>query len=356
MADGTTSDDVVASDGGQEDREIGRKAVIAAAAAVGSALIALCVVLLTGSAVKAAWAGVVASLVLWVGPSVTLFKDDIRRIAVPKRAVYVAWGAVAMLLIAAVVLTLVNLPPTQSGSRADPPRSTSSAVSTAVTSQPAPTTTARVDGPLAMDNACGDLSPTDWVLPAYQLCVVNWCQGIVTLPSGQIDQSRMQIKLHPRIVNNTPEPLNISIARRPAALRLLVASSDLPSSWRPPGLTADHNDAPYLVQLQGQRYWAVAPNLPHDIDATAGAFTGFATFWDSDWIEPNSFYPPPTQRDAAGNAIEQQGDLVFQLPSTNNVNNARVAGLALISAGDPTNILAFADYNDWGPRLDPNQF
>jgi hypothetical protein len=187
---------------------------------------------------------------------------------------------------------------------------------------------------------------------------MNWCQGIVVFPNGAIDLSRIQVKVRPRIANNTQEPLDVSIWK-PAAVRLLVASSDLPDSWRPPHATAQEGDMPFLVEADQQHYWAIAPDVPKDVDLpddrTHTFETGFASFWSTASVAPNSMYPPPTHRDDSGN-VDQDGDLVFQLPAKNASNNATIGGLALIDRNDPSKVLAFARFADWGPRLAPTDF
>ena len=138
-------------------------------------------------------------------------------------------------------------------------------------------------------------------------------------------------------------------------LRLLVSSSDMPDSWRPPQLTASLGDTPILVEYKGQKYWAVAPNVPHDIDRVNGPMEGFATIWDGTKMLPNTMYPPLTYKDEQGRVV-QQGDLVFQLPAHSDSNNAFFRGLALIRKSNPTDVLAVAEFEDWGPRLNPNDF
>jgi hypothetical protein len=214
--------------------------------------------------------------------------------------------------------------------------------------------------PLTADGKCNPANPTDWKIPDYQLCVINWCQGIVVFPNGSVDESRIQIKLRPRIFNNTAKPLDVTIWK-PSALRLLVASSDLPDSWRPPPTTAAQGDAPSLVEVDGQKYYAIAPDLPKDVDLptdrTKPAEVGFASFWSEAFIPPNSFWPPSTHRDANGN-LDQDGDLVFQLPAKTVSNNATVGGLALLDRNDTAKVLAFAPFGPekWGPRLAPMDF
>ena len=230
-----------------------------------------------------------------------------------------------------------------------------------------PTSSTRRSGPTVLDNACANPNPSDRQLPPYELCVVNWCQGIVTFPDGSIDGSRIQIKLRPRIVNNTLNALDVSIWKV-AALRLLVSSSDLPGAWRPPKATAGQGDDPFLVEVEGQRYWSVAPDLPRDVDLpdprSGATEIGFASFWKEASVAPSSVYPPPIPRDQNGRAIrgadgrfDQDGDLVFQIPSKNEVNNSGYYGLALIDRAEPTaKPLAVAWLDDWGLRLNSNEF
>ena len=133
-------------------------------------------------------------------------------------------------------------------------------------------------------------------------------------------------------------------------------------------LLRGRGDIPYLVQEDdGQQYCAVAPNLPGNVDlpdpGSGATEIGFASFWKETSIAPDSFYPPPIPRDQNGRAIrgadgkfDQDGDLVFQIPSKSDENFSGYYGLVLVDRANPTKILATAWLDDWGPRLDSNEF
>ena len=231
-----------------------------------------------------------------------------------------------------------------------------------MTSPSVPSSPPSLGDPLTADGQCNPPNPSDWQPPLYDICVVHWCQGIVIFPNGAVDESRIQIKVRPRIFNLTDQPLDITIWKS-AAVKLLVASSDLPGSWRPPPATAALGDDPILVDApDGQRYYAIAPDIPGDVDLpddpTKPINIGFASKWSASSVPPRSFWPPAEQgRDEYGQ-IDQDGDLVFQLPARTSSNSARLGGLALMDRTDPTKVLAYAEFGPekWGPKLKPTEF
>lgn len=338
--------------------------------AVAAMLVLLAVVLGLGAAFHTpAYALIgssIAAVALTVGPFVTISKDDIYKLGASKRAVKVMLSvAGAAWLVAAGVIVIgywthreIVVPPTvgtvtamTSGNSASPSASASSSPNA-----PDPET-----GSLTRDGHCNPPNPSDWKIPDYELCVIAWCRGIVVFPNGSIDESRIQVKVRPRITNNTGSPVDVTIWKT-SALRLLVRSSDMPDSWEPPKETAKLSDTPYLVLANdGQQYWAVAPNIPKDVDlpddTTKPTEIGFATFWSASSIAHDSAYPPLTQGYDENGRLDQDGDLVFQLPATTASNHADFVALVLVDrAKDPTKILATAWFQDWGPKQDPNSF
>jgi hypothetical protein len=297
-----------------------------------------------------------------IGGYIALHRDAIGA-KKPTRTLLLTVGVfAAVVLLVGVSLAIVQSQRTPgSGGASAASISTASSAGGSNTSafSPAPTSTTNI---LTEDDKCSLPNPSDKKIPDYLLCVMLWCQGGTVFPNGQPDPSRIQIKVHPRIGNQTNDQMLDIALQKPAALRMLVRSSDLPYSWNPPPMTKSMGDDPYLVTApDGQDYWAVAPNLPHDVDLPDpahrenGMLIGFATFWEGTVIPPNLNYPPLTYNDDAGNPV-QQGDLVFQLPSHTATNNADALGLALIDRANPTKVLAVAWRNDWGPRRDPQYF
>ena len=309
-------------------------------------------------------AATVAALLGPMGWFVTVCREDIYKLGASKGAVRkTVVVATVFCLVAAGVIVIgywtrkelirapTALPPTTS---AGPTSTTSPSVSTTTTPS-APSA-----GTSTLDGHCNPANPSDWKIPDYELCVIAWCEGIVVFPNGSVDESRFQVKVRPRISNNTGAPLDVTIWKT-SALRLLVRSSDLPDSWQPPKKTAEFGDKPYLVDANdGQRYWAVAPNIPKDVDLpddmTKPTDIGFATFWGASSIPHDSAYPPLTQGYDANGRLDQDGDLVFQLPATTASNSLEFVAVVLVDRADPAGILATAWLKDWGPKRDPKSF
>jgi multisubunit Na+/H+ antiporter MnhC subunit len=87
---------------------------------------------------------------------------------------------------------------------AQPPPATTS--STVPTTTPVPTGT-----PVPADSGCPRPDPTDPALPSVDVQVVHWCKGEVRGPGGVVDAHNYQIKLRPRLVNNTTDKVRIEI-------------------------------------------------------------------------------------------------------------------------------------------------
>ncbi|MGV9834271.1 hypothetical protein ACWDUL_08755 [Nocardia niigatensis] len=225
-----------------------------------------------------------------------------------------------------------------------------------------PTTTALMPGglqSLAPSNTCDDSKPASVAAePDIEICVVFWCIGNFHSPDGNgWVQGRGQVKLRPLIMNKAAHGIDVSVAPM-AAIRLLVKTSDDPMAWwQPPPVTATAGDHPVQVSWQGEKYWAVPPNRPHDavrIELPNNMFTydGFATFWDDTLIGPGEAAFKPLRLDDKNKAI-QEGDLAFNVPLK---DGSGFKGLALVDRNDPTRILAFVDQSAWPARSDPNTF
>jgi hypothetical protein len=122
-------------------------------------------------------------------------------------------------------------------------------------------------------------------------------------------------------------------------------------------LTRTAGDVPVLVSWQGQNYWAIPPNAPHDVQrvhvsATADIYSGFVGSWDTSFIGPGETAYRPLRKDGNGNVI-QEGNLVFQTPSGQDVG---LKGLAVVDRADPTNVKAVSDETTWPASVDPNSF
>lgn len=190
--------------------------------------------------------------------------------------------------------------------------------------------------------------------PPVQVCVVYWCKGDVVLPDGEADPRHIQIKVRPQIINNSAHTLSIDIGK-PAAVRLLVRSAELPALWGPPPRTKSAGDRPVLVSWNGSELWAVPPNVNHDAAPTpSGFYTGFATSWTATSIAPgSSYFSPLTQR--ANGQPNQTGDLVFQLP-VNSQGEVEIFGLAVITRTAQPIVLAVAPRTQWPQPSQPSSF
>jgi hypothetical protein len=215
----------------------------------------------------------------------------------------------------------------------------SSSSSTPITSaSPSASPTAAA---INLSQPCNPPDPTDPVLPDVEICVVYWCKSPFLGADGIPVPGQSQVKIRPRIINNTSDSIDISLDA-PTTLRLLTRSRAIDERWAPPPLTAAAGDAPFVVEWEGQNYWAIPPNLPRDATPVAGGmWSGYATIWDGQTIEPgNSYYKPLRFR---GDGPVQEGDLVFQVP-TEPDGTIDVLGFAVVVDGV---VRGVAESSDW---------
>ncbi|QLY30400.1 hypothetical protein H0264_35645 [Nocardia huaxiensis] len=213
--------------------------------------------------------------------------------------------------------------------------------------------------PLSPNTPCHSPEATTVQLPDVEICVAYWCVGRFHAPDGvNWIEGRGQIKLRPRIINNSAHAIDISITAM-SALRLLVATPLDPATWwMPPPITASAGDRPIKLSFEGQTYWAVPPNAPRDavqIDLPNNMYTydGFATSWYDTELGPGQTAFKPLRKDADGRPI-QEGNLVFNVPvATQDVG---LKGLVLVDRNDPTTVLAFIDKEKWPAPADLNSF
>lgn len=229
---------------------------------------------------------------------------------------------------------------------------------------PPPTTTeitTTTQAPILADQLCRDPDPTDPVLPEVEICVVAWCRGSLLNPDGTERTDQGQIKLRPRIINNQSTELDITIDN-PSAVRILLATEDVPGRWRPPPKTAAGGDAPVLVEWQGRSYWAVPPNVPGDARQITfeengiiyRMYDGFATYWDAPTtLESGAILYHPIRRDGEGRGIRET-DLVFNLPIEAD-GSISLYGLSIIDTR--TNlVLGVYERNLWPDPVMPDSF
>lgn len=229
------------------------------------------------------------------------------------------------------------------------PLPSSSPTATAALHAPVPSQ-APVSVGVSADHPCGP--PAQPVLlPRVEVCVVNWCRGEVWADGGRVP-GRGEIKIKPRILNNGTSPLNIQISK-PSALRLLVPATSGRYPWPAPPRTRAAGDKVLAVTWNGNRYWAVPPNVPGSARPTAsGFYSGFATVWDGRLLAPESEYFRAVRYDNTGKAV-RSGDLVFELPETHG--KLLYSALALI-APKTGQVLAAHSAKDWPTASDPDSF
>ncbi|MEU4252443.1 hypothetical protein AB0F15_34075 [Amycolatopsis sp. NPDC026612] len=207
---------------------------------------------------------------------------------------------------------------------------------------------------MPLNKDCPKPDPTDPSLPSVDLKVVYWCKGEVFTSDGRLDLTHYQIKLRPRIVNNTSSPITIAITK-PSAVRLLVTGKQVGERWTPPPRTAQAGDRPTLVQCNGRTFWAIPPNVPRDATRAgeSGYYTGFATTWDGTELGPGQSYFHPLRHDQRGKPV-QESDLVFQVPLDDEA--ATIYGLAVLETKPGGALLGVAPFTDWGPPVEPSTF
>ncbi len=259
-------------------------------------------------------------------------------------------GAVAVVTAACLTAALVAGGTGPTHPNAAPPPARSAVTTTAAASSSAPSG----DGLVSAGDPCGAAALVSRPLPDVQVCVVYWCKGTVYRPDGTEDHRHLQIKLRPRITNNSAQPVPIGNGN-PSALRLLVRSPLLPTGWSPPTRTAAAGDRPVLVQWNGEQVWAVPPNVNGDAHLTAGSYyTGFATDWHTDTVAPGSSYFSPLTY-GPDKTPDETGDLVFQLP-VDAAGQVDIVGFAVVTPSATPVVLAVTPRADWPQPSDPGTF
>jgi len=265
----------------------------------------------------------------------------------------IQWGSIIALVTAIFIgLTMVKAVANTTGkSTATPSILPPASPGSTTAAPPAPSGV-----PVPSAAGCPLPDPTDPSLPSIEVKVVYWCKGDVFTSDDQIDSDNYQIKVRPRLINNTKSTMNISI-NSPSAIRLLVTGKQIDQRWSPPSLTKDLGDRPILVRCNGGTFWAIPPNAPRDVSTTStGQYAGFATSWDGVELGPGQSYFKPLRHRSDGSAV-QEGNLVFQIPLDEN-DAARIYGLAVL---DPENnsvlgIALFDNDDQWGAKLHPVSF
>ncbi|MCA1606248.1 MAG: hypothetical protein LC775_12430, partial [Acidobacteria bacterium] len=174
---------------------------------------------------------------------------NISRIKLGSGTAFVA----AVLMVIAMARAVANTPDNSTANHAvAPPVSPGSTTAT-------PRTPSGV--PVPSNTGCPLPDPTDPQLPSVEIKVVYWCKGDVLIDDDQLDNENYQIKVRPRLVNNTASSMNISVSS-PSTIRLLVTGKQMDERWSPPPLTKKLGDQPILVTCNGGTFWAIPPNAP----------------------------------------------------------------------------------------------
>jgi hypothetical protein len=162
--------------------------------------------------------------------------------------------------------------------------------------QPVPTPLVEPSIPVTPNHPCPAPGTTERREPDVEICVVYWCMAPIKTASGDGSITTSQVKVRPKIENNSTQPLDLSIST-PSAMRLLV-SFEGEYRWDPPSLTANAGDRVVRVIWEGKTFWAVPPNVPHDASVIylpdgSATYDGFVTSWNANYIEPGGAMSKP---------------------------------------------------------------
>jgi hypothetical protein len=222
---------------------------------------------------------------------------------------------------------------------------------------PAPTATKSAD-PLANQaalgsyEACGPEAIVSRPLPKAEICVIYWCKGEVFSTTGRLSRTSLQIKLRPKITNNSDHALDVRVGQ-PSSILLLVSDKDARRRWEPPPLTERSGLRPRLLQVNGNSYWAIPPNVNGDATSAGnGYYTGFMSTWYESSIAPGSSFLE-TGKNGDGSLVHRN-NLVFQLPMDKDGNIHPVA-VVLVDRRTGA-VLALQSFDHWGRPSEPQSF
>jgi len=204
-------------------------------------------------------------------------------------------------------------------------------------------------GTLSTAAGCGGEPVAQHPLPKAEICVVYWCKGeIIGARSGQM----AQIKLRPKVTNNSDTALDVRTSE-PSAFLLLVGGAHADKRWLPPPKTAASTLHPRRVSVNGVQYWGLPPNVTGDFSSTSsGYYTGFGSTWDQTSVAPGSSYLAVGTN--ADGSLVHHGNLVFEVP-TDATGEMHPVGLALVNR-NTGGVLAFQAFADWGKPSAPELF
>jgi hypothetical protein len=297
------------------------------------------------SAVRALWPPVPS------GPAPATARQAPEKRPPPRR---LRAGALLTAAVAAAAATVVLPPGPQATPPVTPPAAQPAPAATTGPTPAAPTTPTTPPPPdpvvAVPAGGCPDPDPSDPVLPDVEVCVVHWCQGpVLDRATGAEVPGQRQVKVRPRVLNNSTATLDLTLGGPQPAMRLLIRSTALPDGYSPPPRTAATGARPVIVTWNGQPYWAVPPNVPRDayLAGDSGLYTGFATIWDGGRLGPGQAYHKPLR------GRKQEGDLVFQVPIDGD-GAVRIAGLAYVTRQGE--VLGAQPATQWPPPRDPTTF
>lgn len=161
--------------------------------------------------------------------------------------------------------------------------------------------------------------------------------------------------------------INISVAN-PSRIRLVVDGKNMAQRWAPRDGTLTSGDRPEQVPIDGQRYWAIPPNVNLDeaVVHALNTYTGFASKWAMPpTLAPGATAGGGTQVGDGGvtyDGPDRDSDLVFQVPVDSAGAPIDIVGVGVFdireseTGGEVWTLVGLAPFDEWGPQLAPGFF
>jgi len=207
--------------------------------------------------------------------------------------------------------------------------------------------------PVDASTGCPNPDATEPKKRQLSICVLYWCKGTVFADDGSPKRHEYQLKIRTLVTNYGDQSVDIAVDK-PSRIRLLVAGGEIDKRWSPRSPTLSYGDRPIQVMLEGNVYWAIAPNRPRtEIATSSGYYTGFI----STWTGPRSLAAHSTY--GYTDPTPHQGNLIFQVPLEPSAGSelADVFGLAILDFNGTQPTVRAIDYADtWPAPQSPTSF